>query len=340
MKRLWFNNGTEERLIGPNQDVPSGFIKGRIHRETEIDRLSKIHTKEIIYQKYIIENTPFHVLSNQLNITEKQLRKLLTKYNISKSPKESRKNNTYKRSQEEIRDVANKSSKTQKDSWRNKSEEEMALWSEKQKRAHSTESFREAIRIINKEYNERLKKENKELFDDRNRRRSISCKKAWSNQELIEKRNETVKINRKLRKDRVCRTIAEQKMYDTLKEIYTDLQYDIKVDERYPFFCDFYIPSIDVFIELQAHPSHGRLPIEYLQFDEYSKYPAKYADVFAVRDVKKNNIAKQNGINLIRIYPKATVEENIMINKSEYNSLVEMCYFSQKHKFPLQSSGL
>lgn len=65
---------------------------------------------------------------------------------------------------------------------------------------------------------------------------------------------------KKNRKERVCRTAIEQKVYNKLIEIYPDLLYDVKVDDRYPYFVDFYIPSKDLFIELNAHPSHGTRP--------------------------------------------------------------------------------
>lgn len=330
MKRLWYNNGTKETLIREGQQIPDGFVPGRIPKETEIDRLSIKFPKELIYQKYIVENIAFHLLYPQLGITKKQLRKLLTRYEITKGPKDRSKNQTYRRTQEEIRAVAEKSSKTQKENWKNKSEEEKLAYREKQKQAHSTESFRQTISEINKNYNKTLKETDRELYDSRNKSRSESCKKTWRNPELIKQRNETAKINREKNKDMLCRTIAEQKMYDVLIKHYPDLQYDTRVDERYPFFCDFYIPSIDTFIELQAHPSHGRLPIKYLSVDEYSKYSIKYKDVFAVRDVEKERVAEENKIHLIRIYPRATIEENIKINEKEDIDLVNLCYYTQK----------
>lgn len=49
---------------------------------------------------------------------------------------------------------------------------------------------------------------------------------------------------------------AERQVYDLLKPIFPDICYNVRVDERYPFFVDFYIPSRDLFIEINFDKSH------------------------------------------------------------------------------------
>ena len=44
---------------------------------------------------------------------------------------------------------------------------------------------------------------------------------------------------------------------DRLKQIYPDLKWQYKDKERYPYFCDFYIPTLDLFIELNYYWKHG-----------------------------------------------------------------------------------
>ena len=51
----------------------------------------------------------------------------------------------------------------------------------------------------------------------------------------------------------------EDKSYEIIKEIYPDVIRQYKCD-RYPFACDFYIPSIDTFIECQYSWTHGYHP--------------------------------------------------------------------------------
>lgn len=333
MKRLWFNNGKDEILVRSSNNIPDGFVKGRLKRKpSQTDLLKERFSKEFIFKKYIIDNISFIKLVEELQISEDDLRKLLTGYKIKKDLKSAAKNNHYKRDKETIKMVAEKSANTQKLSWINKSEEEKEAWREKQRKAHATDSFRNSISKINIEYQAKLKKENPDLYNERNEKRRKSCKKAWieNGADIQKRRNITAKNNRLEQKKKLCRTTAEQKLYDSLIKYYPDLQYDIRVDDRYPFYCDFYIKSKDLFIELQAHPSHGRLPMENLSIDEYSKYPSKFMDTFARRDVEKLEIARKNNINFIRIYPAASIEENNSINDNKYEDIINICYRSQK----------
>ena len=185
MKRQWYNNGIEELLIREPKLIPAGFIPGRLlKQDTALAKLSQQVSKEELYNLYIIENKSFETLVDLFNVKRGLLKRLLNQYDIHKDPKARAKNNTYKRTPEQVKAVALKSSE------------------------------------------------------------KLSAKK-----------------NRLARKNQLCRTKAEQKLYETLIKIYSDLQYDVKVNDKYPYYCDFYIPSLALFIELQAHPSHGRLPI-------------------------------------------------------------------------------
>ena len=83
-------------------------------------------------------------------------------------------------------------------------------------------------------------------------------------------------------------------------------------DPRYPFSCDFYIPSEDLFIELNLHPSHGEHPfdpnneedvklLESLK-EKDDNWSRMIVDVWANRDVKKIKTATNNNLNYITIY--------------------------------------
>lgn len=132
--------------------------------------------------------------------------------------------------------------------------------------------------------------------------------------------------NRTYQKKRLCRTIVEQLVYEALIVAYKDVQYDIRVDDRYPYFCDFYIPSSDLFIELNAHPSHGILPYDMMKFEDYSNLPNKWVDVFARRDVEKLKKAKDSNINYLRIYPQASIYDNYRLNNNKFEDIVNICY--------------
>ena len=79
-------------------------------------------------------------------------------------------------------------------------------------------------------------------------------------------------------------------------------------DERYPFSCDFYIKSKDIFIEYQGHYTHGYEPFdesncEHLSYLEKMSHKVNM-DTWIRRDPIKLQTAKQNGITLILVYPR------------------------------------
>lgn len=102
---------------------------------------------------------------------------------------------------------------------------------------------------------------------------------------------------------------SEDAFYESLKITFGDeviRQYYDK--ERYPFSCDFYIPSKDLFIEYQGYPSHGPEP-----YDKNNKEHQKLLEttkldmtVWIEKDPHKLEVAKKNNITLVLIYPKHT----------------------------------
>lgn len=84
--------------------------------------------------------------------------------------------------------------------------------------------------------------------------------------------------------------------------------------DRYPFYCDFYIVEDDLFIELNAHWSHGGKPfdandpecIDKLELWKEKAKTSKFYEVaietWTIRDVQKQMIAKQNNLNYKVIY--------------------------------------
>lgn len=84
-------------------------------------------------------------------------------------------------------------------------------------------------------------------------------------------------------------------------------------DVRYPFHCDFYIKSQDLFIELNLTWTHGehpftnseqdKLQLEYWQKRaETSKYYQDAIKTWTERDVNKLKFAKENNLNYIVFY--------------------------------------
>ena len=112
--------------------------------------------------------------------TLKQLRKILEIFNYDFSkPKPSKfKGKNAVRSHESYIAGGKKSSDTQKANWANKTEEEKCSWSEKQKVAHNTETFKTMISQINREYHKNLSENKKKKL---NKKRSATMKEYLNN---------------------------------------------------------------------------------------------------------------------------------------------------------------
>ena len=105
---------------------------------------------------------------------------------------------------------------------------------------------------------------------------------------------------------------------------YQDKRYYNK-NTGYQFKCDFYIKSKDLFIELNYFPTHMLHPFcEYNEEDVHTlsllksndtKWNRVCIDVWTIRDPMKLNIAKENNLNYIMLYPKDDYTDIINIIK-------------------------
>ena len=118
-------------------------------------------------------------------------------------------------------------------------------------------------------------------------------------------------VNESKRKNNTFgRSSTEDMLYDRLVSYYSKddvvRQYS---DKRYPFNCDFYIKSCDLFIELNAFWSHGGHWYNDHNNDDVSKaldwlskntelYETCY-NVWTHSDVNKRHIAQQNNLNYV-----------------------------------------
>lgn len=112
-----------------------------------------------------------------------------------------------------------------------------------------------------------------------------------------------------------CMSVPEEEMYkDLVTEYGKDNVFRQYKCDRYPFNCDFYISSEDLFIELNAHWTHGFAPfdstnMEHIKKLEMWKEKAKTSNyyksaikVWTEKDPLKQRIAKENNLNYIVIY--------------------------------------
>ena len=104
---------------------------------------------------------------------------------------------------------------------------------------------------------------------------------------------------------------TENESYKLLKEKYSDVITQYKSKE-YPFVCDFYIPSLNLYIECNYHWTHGGHPYDKNNIDDINlinkwlEKNTKYYDcaiyTWTIRDVNKRNIAKQNKLNYLEFF--------------------------------------
>lgn len=107
----------------------------------------------------------------------------------------------------------------------------------------------------------------------------------------------------------------EEALYEELLTTYKHKTiYRQYKDARYPFYCDFYIKEDDLFIELNNHWTHGGHPYDPENLEDQqklkmwaekaktSKFYKNAIEVWTVRDVAKQRIAKENKLNYRVIY--------------------------------------
>lgn len=98
-------------------------------------------------------------------------------------------------------------------------------------------------------------------------------------------------------------------------------------DSRYPFNCDFYIKSLDLFIEMNVHYSHGKhwydsnnhddkLRVEHL-LSSKSKKSRESVQTWIKNDVEKRLKAKQSGLNYLVFWDSSCHQ----IDKKRYFNL-------------------
>jgi len=108
----------------------------------------------------------------------------------------------------------------------------------------------------------------------------------------------------------------EKILYENLLKDYEHktIYRNYKDEERYPFYCDFYIKEDDLFIELNAHWTHGSRPFDpdnqecqeqlkiWQEKAKTSEFYRNAIETWTIRDVKKLATAKKNNLNYKVIY--------------------------------------
>lgn len=109
----------------------------------------------------------------------------------------------------------------------------------------------------------------------------------------------------------------EEKCYFLLKTIFKDIVRQYK-SEIYPYRCDFYVPSLNLFIEFQGNWTHGKHPYNPISEednaiikkwkDKNTKYYNSAIRTWTITDPLKRKIAKDNNLNYIEFWNIREVE--------------------------------
>ena len=106
----------------------------------------------------------------------------------------------------------------------------------------------------------------------------------------------------------------EEELFLYIKEKFPSVERQYKDEKRYPYCCDFYIPELDLFLELNGTWTHGKHPydstsledkLKLEQWKEKSKEHPYYLNAiktWTVRDVEKRNTAKKNNLNFKEVW--------------------------------------
>ena len=126
---------------------------------------------------------------------------------------------------------------------------------------------------------------------------------------------ETKKLNGTFGKSK-----EEDKMFELLQEKFGEVKRQYN-SEKYPFICDFYIVSLDLYIEYQGFWNHGKIGTKYLgpydqsnpehqclvakwqqQLNDGHEAYRKAIRVWTVSDPLKRQTAKDNGLNWLEFW--------------------------------------
>ena len=107
----------------------------------------------------------------------------------------------------------------------------------------------------------------------------------------------------------------EKRLYSYIKEKFPDVKREHVDKARYPWHCDFYIPSLDLFIEYNGHWTHGKHPYSIYDIEDQKiedqkiveEWKARYKDgehpmylhaieIWTVKDVMKRQTARRNNL--------------------------------------------
>ena len=145
--------------------------------------------------------------------------------------------------------------------------------------------------------------------------------KLMSSNEMQKRRNIIQKERHSFNTSKI-----EQQFKEYFEQNYpNDFEYQYR-SELYPFNCDFYIKSLNLYIEINGSWTHGRHPFDENNQEDIDKlnlwksknsgYYQNAIQTWTISDVNKRNIAKENNLNYLEIFSNKL--ENCIVQLNNY----------------------
>ena len=134
-------------------------------------------------------------------------------------------------------------------------------------------------------------------------------------QEILQKQYQTKKKNHSFNSSKV-----EQHILQQLLQVFPDVMHQY-YSKAYPYTCDFYIPSLNLYIECHFNWTHGGRPFDESNKDcieqlnawkekaKTSKFYQNAIETWTIRDVKKRQCAIDNNLNWLCFYNWSQYEQ-------------------------------
>lgn len=174
---------------------------------------------------------------------------------------------------------------------------------------------------------EKMKQTCLEKYGVDNYRKSEECK-----QKIVETKRKHNKMKTSQIEEDCYNWLCEEYGIDNIIRQYKDIRY-INLENNHLYWCDFYIKTKDIFIEIQGYWGHGPHPFdennkEDLALVEKWKECATKKEIYkrAIEgwindDVKKRKIAKQNNLRYIEIFDRKITKEKLLKIISDYDTV-------------------
>ena len=257
----------------------------------KIEKLSECISREDLVQKYLVEDLDRKDVAEYFGISKYELAILLNFYDVripmSQRMRKTRKRQLAHMTPERKAEIKQKEKLTKA----NKSEaiiaEEIAkrVATRAKNDALDPEGRAEARKLGYERRSANLKLKPQEFWEERNRkfRNTLAKSSSYNVKKGIETKRSKGTFNSSSIQDRLT---------EYLKIMYPNVELEYNKDLRYPFSCDFYIPELDLFIELNGHWTHGDHPFDKNNpedLEKLEKWKAKCSTYVSSKGTVKQN---------------------------------------------------